>query len=64
MSVHTIESFSFAQIEVFNILGQRLFQRSFEEPNTTFELSHLPLGPCIIRLDIDGKMRTFKVCLY
>ncbi|HEX8548934.1 MAG TPA: T9SS type A sorting domain-containing protein, partial [Cytophagaceae bacterium] len=62
--VNTIESSNVAQVEVFNMLGQRLVQRSFEEQDTTFKISHLPLGPCIVRLNLDGKMQAYKVYIY
>jgi len=52
-----------ADVALFNMAGQSVYNRSIQEAEVTLDLAHLPEGMYILHLNGDAKTRTFKIII-
>jgi hypothetical protein len=49
------------EVNIFNILGQRVIKVQPSETNTQLNLSSLPVGTYIVKVQVDDKLGSFKI---
>lgn len=49
------------QVEVFNMLGQRVISQRFNQTNPVLDAAHLEAGVYLMKVSIDGTDKTFQI---